>query len=152
MTDHSVTTIWTDYCSSTIKDHIPAIPRTLRLGENEIEANHNALQIKTGKKMASAPALLTLQFRNEPLPKVNELFIVTDWNGQAQCIVKTTKMRLKPFFSIESSHVEKHGEPEEGIEQWKKRHWKVYESQLQEYKRLPRESMIVVCHEFEKVF
>ena len=41
---------------------------------------------------------------------------------------------------------------DKSLAHWKKVHWEHYTNELQAFGREPRESMIVVCQEFEKVF
>ena len=78
--------------------------------------------------------------------------IVTDWEGQAQCLVRTTSVSLRPFFSIDEAYARIEGEGDQSLAYWRKVHWDYYTKELSEYGRKPNESMIVVCQEFEKVF
>jgi len=77
---------------------------------------------------------------------------VTNWNGKAQCIVRTTAVKFKPFFSIDDEYAKLEGEGDKSLEYWKKTHWEYYERELEPFNRVTRESMIIVCEEFEKVF
>jgi uncharacterized protein YhfF len=78
--------------------------------------------------------------------------VVTNWEGKAQCIVRTTGVKLKPFFSIDEAYAKLEGEGDKSLEYWKKTHWEHYERELEPFNRVPRDSMIIVCEEFEKVF
>ncbi|MBT8206143.1 MAG: ASCH domain-containing protein, partial [Eudoraea sp.] len=66
--------------------------------------------------------------------------------------VRTVAVRLKPFFSIRQSYVKIEGEGNKSVENWKKSHWEYYQRELAPYSREPRDSMIVVCEIFEKVY
>ena len=87
-----------------------------------------------------------------PLPRLGDFTILTTWEGEAKCIVRTTAVRLKPFFSISASYAKLEGEGDGSLEYWKKAHWEYYTRELQPFGRVPRESMIVVCEIFERVF
>ena len=41
---------------------------------------------------------------------------------------------------------------DKSLEHWKKYHWDYFTRELAAYDRVPRDSTIVVCVEFEKVF
>ncbi|MBT8285058.1 MAG: ASCH domain-containing protein, partial [Flavobacteriaceae bacterium] len=55
-------------------------------------------------------------------------------------------------FSIRESYAKLEGEGDKSLAYWKKTHWDYYTRELEPFGRVPRESMIVVCEIFEKVF
>lgn len=152
MDNASANNMWGDYLKNHLEDVFHEAPKAVHFGDNEKDANECAKLVKAGVKKAAAISLLGLQYRNEPLPKKGDYLIVTDWEGEAQCILETTKVTLKPFFSIDAAFAEKAGEGDKSLAQWKKVHWDYYTRELAEFEREPRDSMIVVCQEFEKVF
>ena len=93
-----------------------------------------------------------MQIRKEPLPKIGDFMVITDWEGNAQCIVRTTAVKFKPYFSIDEAYAELEGEGDKSLEYWQKTHWEYFTKELEPFGRVPRESMIIVCQEFEKVF
>ena len=56
------------------------------------------------------------------------------------------------FFSIDEKYALMEGEGDKSLAYWKKTHWDYYTRELAAYNRVPRESMIIVCEVFEKVF
>ena len=128
------------------------LPKVLHFGNTEKDANESAELVKQGIKRATSLSLLDLQHRQDPLPKIGDFLIVTDWEGRAQCIVRTTKVILKPFFAIDSAYAQREGEGDKSLAHWKKVHWGFFTKELEAFGRVPRESMIVVCQEFEMVF
>lgn len=127
-------------------------PRTIHFCDNEKDANECAKLVRKEVKRATSDSLLGIQLRNEKLPKIGDFTVVTDWKGTAQCIIKTTKVQLKPFFSIDDTYAKIEGEGDKSLGYWKKVHWDYFTRELEVFDRQPRESMIVVCQEFEKVF
>ena len=152
MDNHSANNMWGDYLKNHLEDVFHEAPKAEHFCDNEEDANECARLVKAGIKKATSDSLLGLQYRNERLPKIGDFTVVTDWEGNAQCIVETTKVTLKPFFSIDEEYAQKEGEGDKSLTHWKKVHWNYYTRELADFKRLPRESMIVVCQEFEKVF
>lgn len=152
MDNASARNMWGDYLDHHLEDAFAEAPKTIHFCDNEEDANECANLVRKGTKRATSHSLLGLQYRNEPLPKIGDFNVVTDWEGKAQCIVRTTSVKLKPFFSINEVYAVLEGEGDKSLDYWKKTHWDYYERELQEFNRLPRESMIIVCEEFEKVF
>ncbi len=150
MDNASANNMWGDYLKNHLEDVFHEAPRTIHFWDNEPDANKCAKLVKKGVKRATSDSLLGLQNRKERLPKIGDYAVVTNWEGVAQCIVETTKVILKPFFSIDEEYARLEGD--KSLAHWKKVHWDYYTRELAEFERLPRESMIVVCQEFEIVF
>ena len=152
MDNASANSMWGDYLKNHLEDVFHEAPKIIHFCDNEQDANECAKLVKKGIKKATSDSLLGLQNRKERLPKIGDFTIVTNWEGEAQCIIETTKVRLKPFFSIDEEYARLEGEGDKSLAYWKKVHWDYYTRELAEFERLPRESMIVVCQEFVKVF
>lgn len=54
------------------------------------------------------------------------------------------------FFGIDGTHAKNEGHSD--LDSWKKSHWTKCQNQLQPFGKEPKESMIMVCEKFEKVF
>ena len=152
MDNASARNMWGDYLDNHLEDAFAEAPKTVHFCDNEEDANECAQLVKKGIKRATSHSLLGLQYRKEPLPKIGDFTVVTDWGGKAQCIVRTTAVKFKPFFSIDEAYAELEGEGDKSLADWKKVHWDYYTRELEPFERVPRDSMIIVCEEFEKVF
>ena len=152
MENASARNMWGNYLKNHLEDVFHETPKTMYFGDNEQDANENARLIQSGARKAISHSLLGLQNRNEPLPKIGDYIVVTNWSGEAQCIVRTTAVKLKPYFSIDVLYAQLAGEGDKSLDHWKKVHWDQYTTELQKFGREPRESMIIVCQEFEKVY
>jgi len=152
MDNASARNLWGDYLDAHLEDAFHEAPKTIYFCDNEADANECTKLVKAGVKKATSDSLLGLQYRKERLPKIGDYTVVTDWEGEAQCIVRTTKVVLRPFFSINEEYARMEGEGDKSLDYWKKNHWDYYTRELEEFDRVPRESMIIVCQEFEKIF
>ena len=152
MDNASARNIWGDFLDSHLEYAFTEEPRVMHLNDNKEDANSSLKLVLNGAKRATSHSLLGLQLRKERLPKIGDITILTDWDGKARCIVRTVAVRLKPFFSIRSSYAKIEGEGDKSLDYWKKSHWDYYTRELEPYGRVPRESMIVVCEVFEKVY
>ncbi|WP_423996820.1 ASCH domain-containing protein [Maribacter sp. IgM3_T14_3] len=151
MENASARNMWGSYLKNHLEDVFHETPKTMYFGDNEHDANENARLIQSGARKAISHSLLGLQNRNEPLPKIGDYIVVTNWSGEAQCIVATTAVSLKPYFSIDSTYAQLEANGDKSLDSWKKYHWDFFTRELQQFKREPRESMIVVCQHFKVV-
>ncbi len=152
MDNASARNMWGDFLDTHLEYAFVDEPRVTHFYDNEKDCQDSLKLVLSGTKKAVSHSLLGLQLRKERLPKIGDFTIITDWNGKARCIVRTVGVRLKPFFSIRQSYVKIEGERNTSVEDWKKTHWAFYERELAPHAREPRDSMIVVCEIFEKVF
>lgn len=142
--------MWGDFLDTHLEYAFADEPRVTHFGDNEEDCKNSLKRVLSGNKRATSHSLLGLQLRKERLPKIGDFTVVTDWNGKAQGIVRTVGVRLKPYFSIRESYAKMDGDTT--LDSWKQHHWEFYKRELAPYSREPRESMIVVCEIFEKVF
>lgn len=152
MKNNSVDRLWQRFLASNPDYSDQSIPKSGYFGDNEKDANILAELVQKDIKRATSHSLLGLQLREEPRPKLDDLFIVTDWAGKAKCLVKTTSVKMVPYFAIHAEHARMEGEGDKSLDYWKKVHWDYYTRELEAFGRIPRESMIVVFERFEKVF
>ncbi len=152
MKNASARNMWGDYLDNHLEYAFTGEPRVTHLCDNEQDANKCLKLVLSGKKRATSHSLLGLQYRKQALPKIGDFTVLTDWEGNAKCIVRTVAVRLKPFFAIRSSYAKLEGEGDGSLDYWKQTHWEYYTRELEPYGRVPRDSMIVVCEVFEKVF
>ncbi|MDH3697510.1 MAG: ASCH domain-containing protein [Flavobacteriaceae bacterium] len=152
MENRSARNIWGDYLDKHLEYAFSEEPKVTHFCDNEKDANACLKLVLAGKKKATSHSLLGLQHREEVLPKIGDFTIITDWEGKAKCIVRTTAVKMKPFFSVSEDYAQREGEGDGSLEYWKKTHWDYYLRELEAFGRVPRESMIVVCEEFEKVY
>ncbi len=148
----SAKSLWGNYLEKHPKNVFVEAPKIEHFCDNSKDANYCAKLVEKGIKKATTHSLLGLQLRNERLPKIGDFRIVTDWDGKAKCIVRTTAVQLKPMFSIDENYAQIEGEGDKSLTYWKQTHWDYYTRELKPFNCTPKESMIVVCEEFEKVF
>ncbi|OPJ57829.1 ASCH domain-containing protein [Clostridium oryzae] len=120
--------------------------------DNEKSANDLAELVKKGIKRATTSLHCFYEVEGESLPKIGELSIITDWNGEAQGIIETTKVTVMPFKEVSSEFAFREGEGDKSLEYWKKVHIHFFTKELKEINMEFSEDMLVVCEEFEVVY
>ncbi len=152
MENASARNLWGDFLDAHLEFANEDAPRAGHFCDNEKDANTCAELVRKDIKRATSHSLLGLQYREEPMPKIGDFFVVTDWAGKAKCIVRTTSVKLLPYFAIHAEHARLEGEGDKSLEHWRKTHWNYYTRELEPFGRVPRESMIIVFERFEKMF
>ncbi len=152
MDNNSTKALWSEFLSKHSDFAFKEMPQAGYFGDTEDDANALAKLVSKADKKATSHSLLGLQLREKAMPKVGDLFIVTDWGGNAKSIVRTTSVKLMPYFSIHTEHARIEGEGDKSLEYWKKVHWDYYTRELEPFNRVPRESMIIVFEQFELLY
>ena len=119
---------------------------------NEKDANELAALVKKGIKKATTSLHCLYKIENEPIPKVGDYVIITNWKGIAQCIIQITNINIIPFKEITEEFAAKEGEGDKTLSFWRKVHQKFFALELKEHSKIFSEDMLVVCGEFEVVY
>lgn len=129
-----------------------AAPSSWHFCDNEQDANTCAALVLQGQKRATSPSLWYFESRGEPLPKAGDLHVITNWIGEAQCIIRTTHVEIVPLNEISEAHAAAEGEGDSTLEWWHRVHWEYYHRELEGTGFRPRQDMPIVCEYFERVY
>jgi len=108
--------------------------------------------VAAGRKRATASSVMELEAAGQPLPKVGDHLVVLDSRGVARCVVRTTKITIRPFEDVPPSFAAREGEGDGSLEFWKREHWAYFERVLATFGLAPSPTMDIVCEEFEMVY
>ena len=87
---------------------------------------------------------------DEEMPKVGDLSVITDWDGNPRCVIRTTNVRIIPFKDITYDIAKLEGE-DENLESWRKTHEKFFKAEGEELGYTFSDNMNVLFEEFEVV-
>lgn len=105
-----------------------------------------------GEKTATASAYILYEIENEDLPEEGSYSIVLDSEGEAVCIIQTTRVYVVPFDQVTEEHACKEGEGDRSLAYWRSVHKAFFSDCLAEAGREFDERMEVVCEEFKLVY
>jgi uncharacterized protein YhfF len=120
--------------------------------DNQADADELAELVLTGRKRATAGALWSYEAEHEPLPRVGDFSVITDWLGKACCVIRTTAVQIVAFEAVSAEFAAAEGEGDGSLEQWRGAHWVAFERELAPSGRAPEPGMPVVCERFDVVF
>jgi uncharacterized protein YhfF len=152
MMEFSVVQMWTAYLAKSGKPPTTPLPPAWHFCANEADADNCAQLVLSGRKRATAPSLWFSESRREKPPEVGDLDIVTDWNGVAQCIIRTTAVSIVRFCDVTAEHALAEGEGDGSLEFWRTVHWDYYHHELAGTKYVPSREMPIVCQYFERIY
>ena len=120
--------------------------------DNEEAANELGDLAKTGVKTATCSLVWEYEAENEELPKVGDISIITNWDGEPLCIIETIEVQVKAFNEVEKKFAYDEGEGDRSLAYWRKVHWDVFSKECFAIGREPTETMPLLCERFRVVF
>ncbi len=151
MISKSIIKMWESYHKSIGAKNIPE-PIFDHFCDNEKDANECAKLVDLGIKRATATSLAVIENSSSKMPQVGDVFVVTDWYGEATCVVQTTKVSIIPYNEISEENAYREGEGDKSLGYWRSVHKPFFERELEQFGFLFEETTPIVFEEFEKVF
>lgn len=154
MKKESVEKIWTNYLE-TLGENPNNTNKTYEswyFCDNKQDADELAELVFNGTKKATASLYLYYSSENEELPKVGDLSIITNWEGEAKCIIRTSNIDIVPFKNVTEEFAATEGEGDKSLEYWKRCHKDYFSREIKELGKEFNEDILVVCEKFEVVY
>ena len=95
------------------------------MGPTEEIANQLASLILSGEKTATTSCLLSYETEKEPIPVIGSLGIVTDWNGNPQCIIENVNVTILAFKEMTFDICKREGE-DLNLQSWQTTHFDIF--------------------------
>ena len=150
-TDKIINEFWQSFLKDTNLDKKTKYIESFHFEMTEKLAIELLNLVLIGKKKATASSKLFYDIENQPMPKEGDYSIVTDWDGNPRCVIKTTSVKVMPFKEVTYDICKKEGE-DENLESWQQGHIKFFTNEAKEYGYNFSEDMPVVFEEFEVVY
>lgn len=118
---------------------------------NEKLANELLDLVLQGKKRATASSVEAYKNTKQPMPKVGDYSIITDWDNNPRCVIKTINVQLIPFKEITYDICKREGE-DDTLKSWQDGHRRFYVEEGKQLGYTFDEDMLVVFEDFEVVY
>ncbi len=152
MENHSARELWANFLKGQIVPVRRIQPRVMHFYNSQEESLRSLRNVLDGRKTSYTHCLQVLQLNNEILPRIYDFVVLTDYNGEARCIVKNTSVRLIPWFSATEEMARSDGEDGLSLLEWKSRHWNYFAHELARHGKVPGPSMVVVHQKFDLIY
>jgi uncharacterized protein YhfF len=120
--------------------------------DNQADADELAELVLAGRKRATASALWSYEAEGEPLPQVGDFSVITDWRGNARCVIRTTAVEVVAFESVGAEFAAAEGEGDGSLEYWREAHRAAFARELALIGKTLEPDMPVMCECFDVVF
>jgi uncharacterized protein YhfF len=91
-------------------DRVPKFYETWHFGDTKKLSNELVELVRTGQKTATSALVWELEAKGEKLPSVEDIVVVTNWNGDPSCITGITEAEVRPFGEIDERFAFDYGE------------------------------------------
>lgn len=108
--------------------------------------------VKKGIKRGTASLYYWYESGKEKLPLPGELSIVTDWEGEACCIILSRKITILPFCNVTEEMAAIEGEGDKSLQYWRNAHISFFSRDLKNTDMQFDENMLIVFEEFDKIY
>ena len=151
---NSVKAMWSNFLEKTGKKNEKTNePYTSwYFGGDKETADELAELVLSGTKRATASLYESYVFEDEPIPKVGDYSIITDWEGEAKCIIQTTAINICPFKEVTEEFARREGEGDKSLTFWRDVHRHFFSLECNDMSKTFNEEMLVICEEFEVVY
>lgn len=120
---------------------------------NEEEpANRLAQLVVKGIKTATCSLVWSYEAEQEPLPKVGDYSVITNWEGEPLCIIQTTEVIYQPFNEVDADFAYAEGEGDRSYDYWRRVHWEVFTKECETIQQEISEDMPLCCERFRVVY
>jgi uncharacterized protein YhfF len=143
---------WQAFADTLPDDPTPRFLEAFHFDDNQPSADALAALVLTGTKRATAALLWAYEDAGAPLPVAGQLSIVTDFAGQAVCVIETQRIDIVAFEDVTAEFAATEGEGDGSLAFWRRAHEAFFGRECQRIGRSADPRMPVVCERFEVVY
>jgi len=147
----SVQKFWREFCAENPEIKTDEPYEVWFFANNRDSAKNLARLVLSGKKRATA-SLMENESDTGDGGIVGGYSVVTDFDGNPQCVIVTTEVRRLPFNEVDEQFAFDEGEGDRTLEYWRRVHRKFFSEYCRESGVEFEESMLVSCKRFNKLF
>lgn len=146
-----VRAFWQEFCEASQTD--PETPfQVWHFGLGSEDARELCGLVLEGKKTATASLPWEYESKPEDAPVLDGYSVVTDFDGNPQCVVQTTELRVVPFNEVDAEFAFDEGEGDQSLDHWRAVHWDYFSRRCAALGREPGTDMPVNCERFKLLY
>ncbi|MBN2550555.1 MAG: sugar transferase [Anaerolineales bacterium] len=126
--------------------------QTWYFGDSRELADELGALVLAGKKTATATLAWSIEADPADAPILGGYSVITDFDGNPQCIIQTSEVRTLPFDEVDAQFAAEEGEGDLSLEYWRQAHWRFFSRCCEKLGCQPDPKMPVVCERFRLVY
>lgn len=146
-----VDAMWKAFLQESGRDHETPY-ESWHFCDDESSANELAQLTIRGIKQATASLHDIYAAEDQPIPKPGDLSVITNWNGDAVCIIETRSVEVLPFRAVTEDHARKEGEGDGSLAYWQEAHREFFTREAKDVDLTFTEESLVVFETFSVVY
>lgn len=147
----SIEKFWQKFCAENSEINPNESYEVWFFHHNRESSKKLAQLVVSGKKKATA-SLMENESDSGDGGIVGGYSVVTDFDGNPQCVIQTTQVRHLPFSEVDAQFAFDEGEGDQTLEYWRAAHRKFFIECCRELNIEFDESMMICCKRFELLF
>ncbi len=108
--------------------------------------------VLSGKKKATASSRKMNEIEPATAPVPEGYSVVTDFDGDPRCVIRTSEIRLLPFADVDAVFAAHEGEGDLSLDHWRRVHWDYFTREADRHGFTFGERSIVCCERFRLLF
>ena len=152
MKSEAVENFWREFVSQTPEINPETPYQVWYFGNTSEMARALAELVIAGKKRATASLVEIYESHPELAPVEGCYNVVTDFEGNPQCVIQTTEIRHIPFTEVDAAFVFDEGEGDQSLEYWRGVHWAYFTKEAADFGLEFNEKSLVCCERFKLLF
>ena len=152
MKTEAVENFWKEFCEMNSGLNIETPFQIWFFGSSSEMARELAELVIAGEKTATASLVAVNEITPEIAPIDEGYSVVTDFEGNPQCVIQTTEIRLMPFIEVDAQFAFDEGEGDQTLEFWRDVHWRYFTKEAAQLNLEFNEKSLVCCERFQLLF
>lgn len=148
----NVSDYWHKFCDEDRQFERDAEYQVWYFGNSSAMAEELVELVLQGKKIATASLQNVNLAVPENAPKLNGISVVTTFDGEPRCIVRTTEIKLLPYDEVPADIAFDEGEGDQSLEYWRRVHHEYFTKEAAELGVEFNERSLVCCERFELLY
>jgi len=148
----TVEQFWRDFLTADPRISKSTAYQVWYFGNSSAMARELGELVLNGTKTATASLKAVNDLEPEKAPIDDGYSVVTNYEGEPLCVLRTTEIRHVPFNEVDARFAFDEGEGDQSIEHWREGHWAYFSNGTAQYRLEFDETSLVCCERFEMVY
>ncbi len=149
---HLTENFWQQFCAKNPDVNAGEPYQVWYFGNDSKMAKELVRLVLQGKKTATASLFWEYENKPEDEPIVDGYSVVTNFEGNPMCVLRTTELRVLQFNEVDEQFAFDEGEGDQSLDYWREVHWDYFSRRCVEIHKEPSNTMLINCERFKLLY